>query len=65
MRRTADAEGFVQGGAWASVLALAEATGVLAMVYKLSSSDLATAIEMLLSHRSCSAQNLRSVFPIV
>jgi predicted nucleic-acid-binding protein len=49
--QTASAESFVRGGAWVSVLALAEATWVLATVYKLSSSDLATAIEMLLDHR--------------
>jgi hypothetical protein len=47
-RQTAGAESFIRGGAWISVLALAEAVWVLATVYRLSSRDLATAIEMLL-----------------
>jgi predicted nucleic-acid-binding protein len=50
-RQTASAEDFIRGGAWVSVLALAEAIWVLAAVYRLSSRALATAIEMLLDHR--------------
>jgi predicted nucleic-acid-binding protein len=50
-RRTASAEAFIKGGAWVSVLALAEAIWVLATVYRLNSRALATAIEMLLDHR--------------
>jgi predicted nucleic-acid-binding protein len=50
-RQTASAEDFIRGGAWVSVLALAEAIWVLATVYQLSSRALATAIEMLLDHR--------------
>jgi predicted nucleic-acid-binding protein len=50
-RQAASAESFVEKGAWVSTLVLAEATWVLASVYELSSSDLATAIEMLLHHR--------------
>jgi predicted nucleic-acid-binding protein len=60
-RQTASAESFIQGGAWVSVLALAEATWVLATVYKLSSSDLAIAIEMLLSHRDLVLQDHETV----
>ena len=51
-RQVASAERFVENGAWVSVLALAEATWVLATVYELSSKDLAGAIEMLLDHRN-------------
>jgi len=51
-RQVASAESFVENGAWVSVLALAEATWVLATVYELSSKDLAGAIEMLLDHRN-------------
>ena len=50
-RQAASAESFVEKGAWVSTLVLAEATWVLASGYELSSSDLATAIEMLLHHR--------------
>ncbi len=50
-RQTASADSFVSQGAWVSVLALAEATWVLATVYELSSKELAKAIEMLLDHR--------------
>ena len=50
-RQAASAESFVEKGAWVSTLVLAEATWVLASVYELSSSDLATAIEILLHHR--------------
>jgi predicted nucleic-acid-binding protein len=50
-RQATSAEDFIEQGAWVSVLALAEATWVLATVYKLSSKDLANAIEMLLNHQ--------------
>lgn len=60
-RHTASAEAFVQGGAWVSVLALAEATWVLGTVYKLSSSELAAAIEMLLSHRDLALQDPETI----
>ena len=55
--QTASAETFVQGGAWISVLALAEAVWVLSSVYGLSSKDLATAVEMLLNHRELVLQD--------
>jgi len=51
--QTASAEAFIRGGAWASVLALAEATWVLVKVYEFSPKDLATSIEMLLATWSC------------
>ena len=50
-RQTTSAEAFVEGGAWVSSLALAEAVWVLASVYELNSADQARAIEMLLDHR--------------
>jgi predicted nucleic-acid-binding protein len=55
-RQTASAESFVEGGAWVSVLALAEATWVLGTVYGLTSNELAKAIEMLLNHRDLALQ---------
>jgi predicted nucleic-acid-binding protein len=50
-RQVAAAEAFVEGGAWVSILALAEATWVLASAYELDSDKVATAIEMLLEHK--------------
>lgn len=59
--QAATAETFVEGGAWVSVLALAEATWVLASVYELSADDIARAIEMLLEHRSLVLQEPEAV----
>jgi predicted nucleic-acid-binding protein len=56
-RQAASAETFVENGAWVPVLALAEATWVLATVYELSSKDLAKSIEMLLDHRDLALQD--------
>jgi len=56
-RQAASADAFIEKGAWVSVLALAEATWVLSTVYDLSSTDLATAIEMLLNHRDLVLQD--------
>jgi predicted nucleic-acid-binding protein len=50
-KQVAAAEVFVEKGAWVSHLALAEATWVLGAVYELDSAGLATAVEMLLSHK--------------
>jgi len=60
-RQAAAAESFIDKGAWVSVLALAEATWVLATVYELSSKELATAIEMLLNHRDLVVQDSETV----
>jgi predicted nucleic-acid-binding protein len=49
-RQAASADVFVQPGAWVSILALAEATWVLASVYNRTAAQLATAIEVLLNH---------------
>lgn len=56
-RQTSAAETFIAGGAWVSVLALAEAAWVLTSVYDLNSSELARAIEMLLDHRNLVVQD--------
>jgi predicted nucleic-acid-binding protein len=61
LRQAASAEIFVENGAWVSVLALAEATWVLATVYELSSKDLAKAIEMLLDHRDLVLEDAEAV----
>jgi predicted nucleic-acid-binding protein len=50
-RQAASADIFVEKGAWVSILALAEATWVLAAVYGLSAADLVVAIEMLMNHK--------------
>jgi predicted nucleic-acid-binding protein len=51
------AEGFVEKGAWVSVLALAEAIWVLGSVYDLSAARLATVIELLLDHKDLMLQD--------
>lgn len=55
--QVAAAEEFVERGAWVPMLALAEATWVLASVYGLSSEDVARAIGMLLEHRQLVLQS--------
>jgi predicted nucleic-acid-binding protein len=50
-KRAAAAEAFVTGGAWVSVLALAEAVWVLTSAYGLNARRVADAIEMLLDHK--------------
>jgi predicted nucleic-acid-binding protein len=60
-RQTASAESFIENGAWVPVLALAEATWVLATVYDLGPNDLARAIEMLLNHRELVLQEPEAV----
>lgn len=51
------AEGFVENGGWVSVLALVETTWVLAAVYDRGPVEIATAIEMLLNHRTLTLQD--------
>jgi predicted nucleic-acid-binding protein len=60
-RQTASADAFMEKGAWVSVLALAEATWVLATVYERNATDLASAIEMLLNHRDLTLQDADAV----
>jgi predicted nucleic-acid-binding protein len=55
-RQLAVAEAFVEQGAWVSVLALTEATWVLAAVYERNPAQVAQAIEMLLNHQHLTLQ---------
>jgi predicted nucleic-acid-binding protein len=55
------AEQFIERGAWVSHLALAEATWVLDAVYERKPPEIATAVEMLLNHKSLSIQDAEVV----
>ncbi len=55
-QQTAAAEAFVLGGAWVPHLVLVEAMWVLASVYEQPSAKIATAVEILLSHRDLTRQ---------
>jgi len=57
VRQAAAADLFVEKGAWVSILALAEATWVLAAVYERSAADLVMAVEMLLNHKDLTFQD--------
>ena len=56
-RQVASADRFVEKGAWVSLLALTETTWVLAAVYERSAADIATAVELFLSHRELTLQD--------
>lgn len=60
-RQTAIAEQFIEGGAWASVVAVAEAVWVLGSVYKLDPPDLADVVQMLLDNRDLVVQDSDAV----
>ena len=55
--QVAAAESFVAPGAWVSQLVLAEAMSVLAAVYERRPSDIAIAVDMLLSHQHLTVQD--------
>ena len=55
--QTASAESFVMRGAWVSHLVLVETTWVLDSVYGLGHTQIAKAVEMLLSHRDLVLQD--------
>jgi predicted nucleic-acid-binding protein len=57
LRQANAADRFAEKGAWVSVLALAEATWVLATVYEFSAADLATALGMLLNHKDLTLED--------
>jgi len=57
IKQAAAADVFVEKGAWISHLALAEATWVLSSVYERNANDVATAVEMLLNHKSLTIQD--------
>ena len=56
-KQVAAAEAFIAPGAWVSHLVLVEAMWVLASVYDLGPSAIATAVEMFLNHRDLSLQD--------
>jgi len=60
-RQVSAAEEFIEPGAWVSLLALAETVWVLSSVYDRPPADLATAIEMLLNHKSLTIQEPEAV----
>src|SRR2546425_1829599 len=55
------AEGFIAKGAWVSHLVLAETVRVLEFVYDLQPEQLATAVDMLLSHKQLILQEAEVV----
>jgi len=55
-KQAAHADEFVASRAWVSHLVLVETTWVLSAVYELDQPKIATALEMLLSHRTLSIQ---------
>ena len=55
------AESFVAAGAWVSHLVLVEAVWVLAAVFELGPREIATAVEMLLSHKDLTVQDSDTV----
>jgi predicted nucleic-acid-binding protein len=60
-RQVPQAEAFVEKGAWVSTVVLAETTWVLESVYDLGHDEIATVIEMLLSHEHLSLQDAETV----
>lgn len=57
LKQAAAADRFVEQGAWISLLALAEATWVLAAVYERKAAEIATSIDMLLDHQELVLQD--------
>jgi predicted nucleic-acid-binding protein len=51
------AEAFIEAGAWISHIVLVETTWVLSAAYDIGHTAIATAVEMLLSHRSLTVQD--------
>jgi predicted nucleic-acid-binding protein len=60
-KQVASAERFIEGGAWVSVLALAEAAWVLGTLYDQSAADVASAVELLLRHKDLVLQDADAV----
>ena len=60
-KQVAAAEYFISKGAWVSTLVLMEATWVLAAVYELRHSEIATAVDMLLHHKDLTIQDSETV----
>lgn len=51
------AERFIEEGAWASILAVAETTWVLKTGYKKNAADIAAAVQMLIDHKDLTLQD--------
>jgi predicted nucleic-acid-binding protein len=60
-RQPAATDSFIEKGAWLSILALAETVWVLSSVYGLNPAGVATAIDMLLSHKDLTLQDSEAV----
>ena len=60
-KQVVSAEAFVERGAWISHLALAEMTWVLSAAYELGHRDIATAVDMLLHHKTLTVQDAEVV----
>ncbi len=56
-RQAASASRFIENGAWVSILVLAETTWVLTTIYEVSAAGIATAVEMLLNHKTLTLQD--------
>jgi predicted nucleic-acid-binding protein len=56
-QQVAEAEAFVERGAWISHVALVETTWVLDAVYDRAPAEIATAVEMLLNHQTLTLQD--------
>jgi len=57
-KQVARSEEFITGGAWVSHIVLVECMWVLESVYERTPKQIATAVEMLLSHESLAVQDL-------
>ena len=60
-KQLALAEDFISRGAWVSTLVLAETAWVLGSVYELGHAEIATVVEMMLSHEHLSLQDAEVV----
>lgn len=60
-QQLATAEAYIRNGAWVSTLVLAETSWVLSSVYGLVDDQIATVVEMLLSHQQLSLQDAEVV----
>jgi len=60
-KQVAAAEYFISKGAWVSTLVLMQAAWVLAAVYELPHSEIATAVDMLLHHKDLTIQDSETV----
>ena len=60
-KQLAIAEAYITKGAWVSTVVLAETAWVLGAVYELAHDEIATVVEMLLSHEHLSLQDAEVV----